>query len=181
MKKWRFVGFDDSFRKDVGCIVGCVTAGTLIEGFMYSEIEVDGLDVTDRIITLIKKSKFRDQLKCIFLSGITFGGFNIADTKQIHEKTEIPVVVVMRKKPNFDEIFKALRNVSYTEMRREIIRSAGEVFKIGELFIQLAGCDLVTAEKFIEVSKLRGNLPECLRVAHLVASSIIHGESKGKA
>lgn len=181
MKKWRFVGFDDSFKKDFGCVVGCITAGTLIEGFMYSEIEIDGLDITDKIITLIKKSKFKEQLKCIFLSGITFGGFNIADIKQIFEKTRIPVVVVMRKKPNFDEIFNALKNVSHAEIREDIIKRAGEVFKIDNLFVQVAGCDLIDAEKFIGASKLRGNLPECLRVAHLVASSIIHGESRGKA
>ena len=70
MKKWRFVGFDDSFKKNFGCIVGCVTAGTLVEGFMYAEIEVDGLDVTDKIVTLIKRSKFKEQIRCIFLSGI---------------------------------------------------------------------------------------------------------------
>jgi len=181
MKKWRFVGFDDSFQKDVGCIIGCVTAGTLIEGFMHSEITIDGLDVTEKIITLIRKSKFREQLRCVFLNGITFGGFNVADIQQIFERTKVPVVVVMRKKPNFDEIFQALRNVSNPEIREDIIKRAGEVFKIDNLFVQIAGCKLEDAKTFIESSRLRGNLPECLRVAHLVASAVIHGESRGKA
>lgn len=181
MKEWRFVGFDDSFRGNFGCIVGCVTAGTLVEGFMYAEIEVDGLDVTDKIVTLIRKSKFRNQLKCIFLSGITFGGFNIADINRIWTETSIPVIVVTRKKPNFDEIFNALRNVSDTELRIEIIKRAGRLFKVDNVFIQLAGCDLKDAKIFVNASKLKGNLPECLRIAHLVASAIIHGESRGKA
>ena len=181
MKEWRFVGFDDSFKENFGCIVGCVTAGTYVEGFMYSEIEIDGLDVTDKIVTLIRKSKFRDQIKCIFLSGITFGGFNVADIRQIFDRVKIPVVVVMRKKPNFDEIFNALKNVSDAELRREIMVSAGNVFELENVFVQLSGCDLKEVETFIQASRLKGNLPECLRIAHMVASAIVHGESKGKA
>ncbi len=108
MKQWRFVAFDDGFvgfNSKKACIVGCITAGTYVESFLFDTIEVDGLDVTKKIISLVSKSKFRNQLKCIFLSGVTFAGFNIADIHEIHEETEIPVVVVMRKIPNLNRVF----------------------------------------------------------------------------
>jgi uncharacterized protein len=35
--------------------------------------------------------------------------------------------------------------------------------------------------KIIRLSSTRGNIPEPLRVAHLIATGIILGESRGKA
>ncbi len=185
MRQWRFVAFDDGFagfKSENACIVGCITAGTYVEGFLFDSIEVDGLDVTSKIISLVLKSKFRNQLKCIFLSGITFGGFNMADIQEIYEKTGIPVVVIMRKIPNFDEISKALKNVSETERRIEILNKAGNIYKISEgLYVQTAGCSVEEAKLFIKASIVKGNIPEALRIAHLVASAIIYGESKKRA
>jgi endonuclease V-like protein UPF0215 family len=178
MKEWRFVGFDDSFKGDLAYIVGCVTAGAYVEGFMVDRIEVDGLDVTDKIINLVNSSKFKIQLKCIFLDGITFAGFNIADINKIYERTGVPVLVVMRRKPNFEDIEKALRNLDEFDRRLEMIKKAGEIHRLEGLYVQLIGCSVEDAGMFIRASRLKGKIPEALRVAHLVASALIHGESK---
>ncbi|AGK60759.1 hypothetical protein Asulf_00746 [Archaeoglobus sulfaticallidus PM70-1] len=186
MKNWRFVGFDDSFRisstvsdlkGEKAVIVGCVTSGFYPEGFMVDRIEVDGDDSTDKMIRMVKRSKFHVQLKCIFLSGLTFGGFNIADISRIAEETGIAVVVVMRKKPDFSSIKHALCSANL-EDRWLLIEKAGEVFNVGELFIQKAGCTLEEAKKFIRLSVKDAKIPEPLRLAHMVASAIVHGESK---
>ncbi len=178
MKVWRFIGFDDSFRNGVAYIVGCVTAGTYVEGFVIDRIEVDGFDVTDKIIELVNSSKFKIQLKCIFLDGITFAGFNVADIVEINEKTGIPVIVVMRRMPNFEEIERALRNLDRFEERLSKIRRAGDIHRLEGLFIQMIGCGLDEARMFLRASRLKGKVPEALRIAHLVASALIHGESK---
>jgi len=178
MKVWRFLGFDDGFGYGEAYLVGCVTAGTYVEGFMVGKIEIDGLDVTDRIIELVNSSKFRIQLKCIFLDGLTFAGFNVADIVKIHDETGIPVIVVMRKMPDMDRIRDALMNLKDFERRIRIIENAGAIEKIEGLFVQIAGCDVEDARIFIRASKLKGKIPEALRIAHLVASALIHGESK---
>jgi hypothetical protein len=181
MKEWRFVAFDDGFKDKLAWIVGCITAGTYVESFLFDTIEVDGLDATPKIISSILKSKFKNQLKCIFLSGITLGGFNVADIHEIYEKTKTPVVVVMRKIPNFDEIFKALENVNGAELKREIMKRAGKIHEISEgLYAQTAGCNVDDAKLFIEASVSKGKIPEALRIAHLIASAIVHKESKGR-
>ncbi len=180
MKRVRCVGFDDSFRGDDCYIVGCVTELHYVEGFMMEKISVDGFDSTEKIVKMISRSKFREQLKCIFLSGITFGGFNLADISEIYEKTNVPVVVVMRKIPNFEKIKEALEKVGDFEKRWKIVERAGEVRKLGNVYVQLAGCELSDAEKFLKATTLKGNIPEPLRIAHLVASAIVHGESRGK-
>lgn len=180
MKKWRFVGFDDGFRnfKDKKAyLVGCVTAGAIVEGFLFSEIEVDGTDVTSKIVTLILDSRYREQLKAIFLSGITFGGFNVADIVEINWRTGIPVIVVMKKIPDFPSIFGALENVTNREQKKDIIKKAGTIQEIAGIYAQIAGCSIHDADKFIKASRGKGKIPEALRIAHLAASSLVYGES----
>ncbi len=178
MKVWRFVGFDDGFRGGEAYIVGCVTAGTYVEGFMIDRIEVDGMDVTEKIVGLVESSRFKIQIKCIFLYGITFAGFNVADVEEINRRTGIPVVVVMRRMPRFEDIERALKNLKDWERRLEAIKKAGDVKRVEGLYVQFKGCDASDVKEFIRVSRLKGKIPEALRIAHLVASAIVYGESK---
>jgi len=180
MKNWRVVGIDDSFSKDFCCLVGCVMSGRNVEGFMYEEISVDGLDSTEKIVKMLRRSKFFSQLKCVFLSGITFGGFNVADIGEINGKTGIPVVVVMSRMPKIEEFQSALKNLDNFEQRLAIVERAGEIYRHESLYLQLAGLSLEEAKKFIEANIWRGKIPEVLRIAHLVASAIVHGESKSR-
>lgn len=180
MKKWRFLGIDDSFDDKKCCVVGCVTCDGYVEGFMYAEIEIDGLDATEKLIGMVKRSKFRKQIKCIFLPGITFGGFNLVDIQQVHDETEIPVVVVMRRKPDMEEFDSAMRNVENYDTRKRIVERAGEIYKAGNLYIQIAGVGFDEAKELVKAATVKGNMPEAVRIAHLVASAIIHGESRGK-
>jgi len=181
MKEWRFIGFDDGFKdfKDLEAVlIGCVTAGTRVEGFLFSKITVDGTDVTSKICSMVLNSKFKEQLKCIFLSGITFAGFNTADIIKIFDETSIPAVVVMKKSPDIESIQNALKKLDNGERKIEVIRKAGPIYKILNFNVQIAGCSISNVETFIKSSTLRGPLPEPLRVAHLVASSLVYGESK---
>ncbi|MEM1578484.1 MAG: DUF99 family protein [Archaeoglobaceae archaeon] len=178
MKKWRVVGIDDSFSKDFCCLVGCVMSGRNVEGFIYEEISVDGLDSTKKILKMITKSKFSEQIRVIFLNGITFGGFNVVDITEIYSKTGIPVIVVMNRRPNLDEFYSALRNFKDFEKRIEIVKRAGEIFQINDIYAQICGLSVEDAKHMVELNKFEGKIPEALRLAHLVASAIVHGESK---
>ncbi|MET1124991.1 MAG: DUF99 family protein [Archaeoglobaceae archaeon] len=180
MKLWRFAGFDDSFSGSRACIFGCVTCGSYVEGFMFEEVTIDGLDATEKIVRMIRRSKFREQLKCAFLAGITVAGFNVVDIKEVWEKTGVPVVVVMRRKPRVEEFVTAAAKLKDGEERLRIIERCGEVERLGDLYVQLAGLSLSEAEEMLKRATLRGKIPEPLRIAHLAASAVIHGESRGK-
>ncbi|MDW8013928.1 MAG: DUF99 family protein [Archaeoglobaceae archaeon] len=174
------MGFDDGFKSEKACVVGCVLCGKYVEGFMFSEIEVDGLDATEKIVKMLKRSKFFKQIKCIFLPGITFAGFNVVDIEQVWESTGSPVVVVMRREPRKEEFLSAASKLKDGIERLKIVEKAGEIKKIEDLFVQLAGIDLVEAKEFLKACTFKGKIPEPVRIAHLVASAVIHGESKGK-
>lgn len=178
MKLWRVVGFDDSFKDNVAYLVGCITCKDYVEGFLIDRINVDGRDVSEKIVKLVSKSRFKEQIKCILLSGLTFAGFNIADVDYIYNKLQIPIVVVLERYPNMKKIERALKNFDDFEDRINLIRKAGDVRNVNGVYVQIKGCDEDFALKILDLTIRRGKTPEPLRIAHLVASSLIYKESK---
>lgn len=185
----RILGIDDSsLLKEKVMIVGTVfRGGDWIDGVLRSEITRDGLDATEVIVTMIKKSKHYAQLRVIMLDGITYGGFNVVDIQELYRETGLPVIVIMRSCPDFEKIRSALGHFSDGEARWDIIKKAGKIEKLftgrngTPVYIQKAGIGSKSAEKIIRLTSIRSSIPEPLRVAHLIATGIIFGESKGKA
>jgi uncharacterized protein len=183
----RILGIDDSaLLNEKVMIVGAVfRGGDWIDGVLRSEITKDGLDATDVICNMIKKSKHYGQIRVIILDGITYGGFNVVDIQMLYRETGIPVIVIMRAYPDFEKIKSALKYFPDGNKRWMIIKRAGEIEKIAgkknPIYVQRAGIGLETVIKIIRLTSIRSNIPEPLRVAHLIATGIILGESRGKA
>ncbi|MEM7818183.1 MAG: DUF99 family protein [Candidatus Aenigmatarchaeota archaeon] len=184
-KGYRLLGIDDSHfnrNEKFSYLVGCVVRqNSIIEGFLIERIEIDGLDSTEKIIKIIKNKRFYQQIKAVFLAGITFAGFNVADIKKIFEETKKPIIVLMKEYPNFNAIENALKRYFLDwEERLKIIRNAGEIKKIDNFFVQLKGIDEKEAEELIKISRKNSKIPEALRIAHMVASAISLGYSSKK-
>jgi len=168
-------------------VIGVVyRGGNFFDGVIKTEITGDELDATDKITEIVNKSRHKEELRVLMFKGVTIGGFNIIDIKKLHEKTNLPVIVVTRKKPDFEKIKKALRNFDDFEKRWKFIRNAGKIYKIEieknkSLHYQFIGLQRNEAEKIINLSCTRSLIPEPLRVAHLIASAMVKGESKGRA
>jgi len=184
-KEIRVLGIDDSpFKKeDKGdlLVIGTVyRGGDWLDGVMSTKIKIDGNNSTSKLTDMINKSKFKSQLRCVILDGIALGGFNIVDIHELWKKTKIPVMVVIRRMPDFKSIKDALRNMN-KENKYEIIEKAGEVFKVGKIYIQLSGIGLKEAREILDITCTRSLLPEPIRTAHMIAAGVVKGESKGNA
>lgn len=184
-KEIRVLGIDDApfdkFRGGKTLIIGTFfRGGSFMDGVLSSEVSVDGDDSTKRVIELVKKSRFKPQLQAIMLDGIALGGFNVVDISEINKETKIPVIVVMRDYPDFEKIERALVKLGKKE-KIELLRKAGEIYKVGNIHIQICGIDLEKAEAIIRITCTRSFIPEPIRVAHIIASGIVLGESRGKA
>ncbi|MEN4018541.1 MAG: DUF99 family protein [Methanobacterium sp.] len=185
----RILGIDDApfpphTKKRVMLIGTVFRGGTWLDGVLRTYITGDGKDSTENIIQMVNKSRHKDQIGVIMLDGITFGGFNLVNIKEVFNKTEIPVIVIMRKFPNFERIKKALMRFEDHEKRWEFVLDAGKVYKIKNkepIYIQICGIDLKDAEEIVAISATRSAIPEPVRVAHLIAAGIETGESKGSA
>jgi len=185
----RILGIDDSaILNEKVMIVGTVfRGGDWMDGVLRSDITKDGLDATDVICRMITRSKHYGQIRVVMLDGITYAGFNVVDIQKLYRQTGIPVIVVMRSKPDFEKIKSALKYFQDGEERWAIIELAGRINKIASrnekssIYVQNAGISFESVNKIIRLTSIRSNIPEPLRVAHLIATGIILGESRGKA
>jgi len=179
----RVLGIDDgSFVphvKGLATIVGVVfRGGYWLDGVLTTKVEVDGLDATEKIASMIVNSPHHKQLRVIMTNGVTFAGFNVLDIRRLSEETRLPVLAITREKPDFAEIRAALRNLPNGKERWRVIRGTGEPIGVqtrnkGEkVYMQFAGLCEEDARKILLLTSTRSNIPEALRVAHLIASGI---------
>jgi endonuclease V-like protein UPF0215 family len=152
--------------------------GYWLDGVMHTRIRIDGLDATSKIASMILNSPHYKQLRVIMLNGITFAGFNVVDIKRLNMKTRLPVITVTREKPDLADIHKALKNLPRNEERWKIIQNTGEAVEIfarngrEKIYMQFSGICEEDAEKILWSTSTRSNIPEALRVAHLIASGL---------
>jgi len=187
----RILGFDDGpfipRSKGKVPVIGVVfRGGNFLDGILKTDVSIDGIDATDILTGIINKSRHKKQLRVIMLKGITIGGFNIIDISQLNEKTDLPVIVVNRKMPNLKEIKSALKNLDDFEYRWQCIEKAGKIYKMKieknkNIYFQFKGLQKEEAKRIIKLSCTRSLIPEPLRVAHLIASALVKGESEGRA
>jgi uncharacterized protein len=184
-KEIRVIGIDDSpfnkFKKGKVLVVGTIYRGGLyLDGVLSTKVKVDGDDATKKIIEMINKCKFKPQLQCIFLDGIAVAGFNIIDVKELSKKTKLPVIVIIRRKPNIENIKKTLIRIN-KKNKIKLIEKAGSVIPIGEIYVQITGTGVENAKEILKIVCTRSLIPEPIRIAHLIAAGITKGESSGKA
>lgn len=165
--------------KDI--LIGVIfRGGSFMDGLLKTEIDIDGLDATEKIIEITNKTKHKD-LRIIMLDGITFAGFNIVDIKEIYEKTGLPVIVINRKKPDLEKFKDGMKSLSNYDYRLRAIENAGPFYEFEKLCFQCIGLTIKEAEKIIKTTTTHSEIPEPLRVAHLIATGIVLGESVGRA
>ncbi|HKZ94105.1 MAG TPA: DUF99 family protein [Candidatus Bathyarchaeia archaeon] len=181
----RVLGIDDGVfkphSKDMVDVVGVVfRGGYWLDGFMHTKVQVDGMDATERLAEMITHSPHYPQLRVIMLNGVTLAGFNIVDIKELYEKVKRPTIAVTRDKPNFKDIKKALQNLPETEKRWKAIDRAGKMIRVrtrerqDPIYVHVAGIPEETAERILKSTSTRSNIPEALRVAHIIASGLRH-------
>jgi hypothetical protein len=176
----RVLGVDDGpFTPHVGYapIVGVVFRGGFwLDGVLSTRIKVDGFDATDKISSMIVESPHYRQVRVIMLDGVTFGGFNIVNIKELNAHTKLPVIVITRDKPDFKEIHAALRHLPRSAERWKAVGDAGQIFEVQTrsrgrtVYMEICGIHESDARRIVRLTSTRSNIPEALRVAHLVAS-----------
>jgi endonuclease V-like protein UPF0215 family len=185
----RILGIDDSpFSFDDGTTsaIGVVMrVPSYIEAVMRCEVEVDGSDANKQLAAMINSSRYKEQLKLVMLDGVALGGFNIVDIGRLFREIGVPIVTVTREEPDLVGMESALKeHFEDWRERLDVIRF-GELHRIETdhkpLFVKFIGLDLEDLKEIIELSIVRGALPEALRVAHLIATGFVHGESHGRA
>ena len=184
----RIIGWDDcafKFRQKSVLIIGAVfRGGKFLDGLLSTKITKDGMDATEKIIKSIKNARHYEQLSLIMLDGISYGGFNLVDIRLLNKKTKLPVMAIQRKIPNIDKFNETMRIFKNHKKRIAVVKKAGKFYRYktagGEIFYQRCGISDDVCRKILDMTCVRANVPEPIRVAHLIASGL-SGESKGRA
>ena len=185
----RVLGVDDGVfvphSKGIATIVGVVyRGGYWLDGVMRTEVEIDGMDATEKIASMMATSPHYGQLRVVMLNGVTFAGFNVVDIKKLFERVRLPVITVTREKPDLDDIRRALRNLPEYEKRLEAMENAGKLIEVHTrdaeqaVYVQIVGISEKDAEKILKSTSTRSNIPEALRVAHIIASGLTRLKEK---
>ena len=177
------VGFDDApfergHRGDV-LVVGAVFAGDRLDGVISTKVRRDGANAAQRLIDCLTGSKYFDQLQATLLQGIAFAGFNVVDLQQLHQAMGLPVLVVARYRPDLQAIRKALlQQVPGGARKWRLIEAAGPMEPMAGLYVQRCGITPENAARLLASLQQNSQLPEPLRVAHMIAGGVTMGESR---
>jgi endonuclease V-like protein UPF0215 family len=179
------IGIDDGpFEKDGDAatpIVGVVMEGSdLVEGVAMTRFPIDGAGVTDFLTAWIQGLRFRPGLQGIVLGGITIAGLAVVDVERLSRALELPVLVLNRKDPRNHRLAAALESAGLAD-RLEAVDRTPPSFPVREgLYLACAGASPEEAARLIDATRRKGEMPEPLRLAHLIASAVVRGESRGR-
>ena len=179
------LGIDDGpFVKHVtetALIVGVMMEGAdLVEAVALGEFPVDGAEVTAFLGDWIQGLRFRPALQCVLLGGITIAGLCVVDVEQISARLGLPVVVTNRKLPSNAPLIRALDSAGLSARIPIVERSPAHFLVYDGLFAAQTGADREWAERLLRVTRSKSELPEALRLAHMIARAIATGESRGR-
>jgi len=185
----RILGIDDSpfkFKDEKALVVGAlIRLPNYLESVMRTEVTVDGTDSTDMLLRMISRSRYKEQVKAVMLDGIALAGFNVVDVERLNSELGVPVITVTRDRPDFDKMRTALMKhftdweERYSMMTRLELREVETQQK--PIFACAAGLDWAEAVRLVAQSTVRGVVPEPIRVAHLISSAMVRGESYGRS
>lgn len=193
----RVIGFDDepfpSRPRQPGRpfgAVGIVTTGTVFDGMLYARgLTQDGMDATEHLGNIIRNSKFAQQLHAVLLDGVTMGGLNVIDICSLASMIQIPVIAVMRHRPDINAVRNALAKLPDADARLQALEAAGEVHEMDGWVFQFYVPSAVPNASAVDVAGLlhactpagTQSVPECLRMAHLIGAATVTGQSSSAA
>ena len=161
-------------------IIGVITKFNSVEGVLSSTVSVNGEDSTERIINMISKSRFKNEIALITLDGITLAGLNLVDINQIKDKLNIGTLAITHKEPHSDELIYALTTFS-DKYRIPVDKKINYLLSLPEyefntkysVYIQ----SNISKKDYLQLLKyaIAG-----LRLSHIISSGITNGESKGR-
>lgn len=161
-------------------LVGVVARDNKIEGILSGSIAVNGEDSTQRIISMISKTRFKEQIKIVALNGVAIAGLNVVDVQRLEGKLGVETIVFTRARPDPRKLVHALRAFARKngiDPKERIALVKTQAKRKPE---SVDGFHMQCLLKSYELKPFAAQSYEMLRIAHLIASGIETGESRGR-
>jgi endonuclease V-like protein UPF0215 family len=167
------------FDREMGSelVVGMIGRHGIIEGALSFRVGIDGNDATECILEAVRDSKFNGQIRIIATNGVALGGLNLMDFEEISESLSVGLVSITRKRPRKSLLKKALSLDPGRMRKRKLLDRLYkkiQIVRMRGLYVQFINIDRESLEMRIDEAL------SLLRIAHIVASGVGSGESRGR-
>jgi endonuclease V-like protein UPF0215 family len=172
--------FDKGQPEPVRIVAVLMEGNNLVEGMAVTEFPVDGTDATGFLADWIKTMRWEAALHAIVLGGITLAGLGLVDIEELAGRIGVPVLAVTRRETGKSRVGEALIAAGLADRLPIVDRSPPAIRVRPGLYMALAGTDREHAIALIEATLHKSRMPEPLRLAHLTASALAWGQSRGR-
>jgi endonuclease V-like protein UPF0215 family len=172
--------FDKMQQRPVRVVAVLMEGNDLVEGMALGEFPVDGADATQFLAQWIKTMRWADAMQAVVLGGITLAGLGMVDLTDLARRLAIPVLAVTRRETTQSRLCEALNAAGLAD-RLPIIEHSPPAIRVRDgLYVAFAGTDREHAIALVEATLRKSRMPEPLRLAHMIASALEHGQSHGR-
>jgi endonuclease V-like protein UPF0215 family len=180
-KAVRALGVAESFVKGVSkrsVLAGVVMrADMVIDGFVLSSATVGGMDATEKMIEMYEDLE-RDDVSIVILNGCIISWYNVVDLHQVVDEFELPLLCVTYEESEglekyFVELFPEDWRHRVEVYHRNGSRTPIQLHTGHTVYTRFLNMTLAEAKGILNKFTLHGSIPEPLRVARLLARSIV--------
>lgn len=179
-KGLRGLAIAESFRQDSkrSLLSGIVMRRDfVIDGFIFGSTTLGGDDATDSILQMYYDLK-RPDISYLLISGLIISLYNMIDIKKIYESLKIPVIsVTYNESKGIENSIKHHYPNSYSSKIKKYhklgVREKITLTTSSDVFIRKEGCTIHDVKYLLNDLTLHGSFPEPLRVAQLLAQSLL--------
>lgn len=177
----RTLGIAESFVKGVSeksILAGVVMKADMgIDDLVVARVTVGGMDATEKIIMMYNELD-RDDINLLMLNGCVISWYNVIDLNRVAEEASLPLICVTYDASEglekyFIELFPEdweTRVEVYHKNKSRIPIKLDTGYKI---YIRVIGMNFEKAKEIINKYTWHGSIPEPLRVARLIARSVV--------
>ncbi len=177
----RCLAISESFKKDHEKSILCgivMRKDLVVDGFVLGNATIGGDDVTEKIIEMYENLGRRD-INYILISGLILSMYNIVNVKKLFDYLDMPIIgVTYNESEGIEDSIKKHFPNSYDEKLMNY-RHLGNREKIKlntnyDVYVRKEGCSMADVKTLLNSITLQGNVPEPLRVAQLLANTLLN-------
>jgi endonuclease V-like protein UPF0215 family len=180
----RALGIAESFVKGVSAtsvLAGVVMrADMVLDGFTFAKATVGGMDATQKVIQMYKALE-RDDVNVLLLNGCVISWYNVIDLNLVAQEVGLPQVCVTYDvseglEKYFEENFPGDWRERLEVYRRNGPRKPLKLPTGSTIYVRFLNVGEEDALRMLSKFTLHGGMPEPLRIARLLARSLMRSE-----
>lgn len=181
----RALGISESFRKGISkrsILAGVVMrADMILDGFTFSRVDVGGMDATEKIIEMYEALD-RHDINILLLNGCVISWYNVIDLNHVADAVALPLISITYNdskglekyfKENFPKDSQHRIEVYHKNGPRTPLRlHTGHI-----IYTRFLNIRKEETLRLLNKFTLHGAVPEPLRIARLIARSLMRASS----